>query len=140
MQKRRRLMRKWHEVRTVIYPLPYSFSALPHQHRVDNCTRWCTVLRWPGRWWQSLVGLIPSGWLTQLPIKIQLPRTATATTPNSTQTACSLAVRSAGNKFFAQNRPNNFGAFCLMANDPYKFFQTQAPYAFWSVSLQNNSS
>ena len=135
-------MRKWHEVRTVIYPLPYSFSAPPHQHRVDNCTRWYSALQWPGRW-QSLVGLIPSGWLTQLPIKIQLPRTAPATTPNSTQTACSLAVRvPLGRKLiFAQNRPNNFGAFCLMANDPYKFFfQTQALYASWSVSLQNNSS
>ena len=39
------------------------------------------------------MGLIPSGWLTQLPIKIQLPRTAPATTPNSTQTSCSLSVR-----------------------------------------------
>ena len=29
--------------------------------------------------WQSWVGLIPGGWLTQLPIKIQLPRTAAAT-------------------------------------------------------------
>ena len=35
------------------------------------------ALQWPGRW-QSLVGLIPSGWLTQLPIKIQLLRTAAA--------------------------------------------------------------
>ena len=68
----------------MIYPALLFFSpATALKHRVDNCTA------------GTLVGLIPSGWVTQLPIKIQLPRTVAlaATTPNSTQTACSLSVR-----------------------------------------------